>query len=116
MSIKKIPPSEFKVMKFIWGVNEIVTSKKVVEIMEEKYGWKTTTTLTLLKNLVNKHFLCAEKIDRFTHYTIIVGEEEYKKFETKYFLENIHDNSTESLFNSLKACCSQKNKKGDVSK
>ncbi|HBG5344034.1 TPA: BlaI/MecI/CopY family transcriptional regulator [Clostridioides difficile] len=116
MSIKKIPPSELKIMKFIWGVNDMVTSKKVVEIMEEKYDWKTTTTLTLLKNLVNKHFLYAKKIDRFTNYTIIVGEEEYKKFETKCFLENIHDNSPESLFNSLKACYSPKNKKGDVSK
>lgn len=116
MSIKKIPPSELKIMKFIWGVNDMVTSKKVVEIMEEKYDWKITTTLTLLKNLVNKHFLCAEKPDKFTHYTIIVGEDEYKSFETKYFLENIHDNSIGSLFESLKYCCPQKNKKGDVSK
>ncbi|EGT3815256.1 BlaI/MecI/CopY family transcriptional regulator [Clostridioides difficile] len=101
MHIQKIPKSEFKVMKFIWEINDIITSKMVTENMREKYSWKTTTTLTFLKKLVEKHFLNAEKINGLTHYRILITKEEYIKFATKKFLEDIHDNSIESLIDSL---------------
>ncbi|WP_332868543.1 BlaI/MecI/CopY family transcriptional regulator, partial [Clostridioides difficile] len=48
-----------------------------------------------------KHFLSAEKIDRYTHYTIVVGHKEYLSVETKDFLSNIHDNSLQSLISAL---------------
>ncbi|MGO0916467.1 BlaI/MecI/CopY family transcriptional regulator, partial [Clostridioides difficile] len=35
-----------------------------------KYDWKKSTTLTFLKNLVDKGFLTTDKVDRCTHYTI----------------------------------------------
>ncbi|MCC0785085.1 BlaI/MecI/CopY family transcriptional regulator [Clostridioides sp. ES-S-0108-01] len=99
--IKKIPHAELKVMKFIWGVNDTVTSKQVIESMEKKYSWKQTTTLTLLSRLVKKQFLSAEKLDRYTHYTIIVKEDDYLKFETLDFLNVLHDNSIVSLVSSI---------------
>ena len=101
MTISKIPQAELKVMKFIWEKNDTVTSKETIEAMEGKYGWKQTTTLTLLSRLVKKHFLSAEKIDRYTHYTIVVGHKEYLSVETKDFLSNIHDNSLQSLISAL---------------
>ncbi|MEE7880354.1 BlaI/MecI/CopY family transcriptional regulator, partial [Clostridioides difficile] len=66
MTISKIPQAELKVMKFIWEKNDTVTSKETIESMERKYGWKQTTTVTLLSRLVKKHFLSAEKIDIYT--------------------------------------------------
>ena len=101
MIIRKIAPAELKVMNFIWGENNEVTSKEVIKAMENEYGWKQTTTLTLLSRLVKKHFLSAEKIDRYTHYTIVVGHKEYLSVETKDFLSNIHDNSLQSLISAL---------------
>ncbi|HEK5054523.1 TPA: BlaI/MecI/CopY family transcriptional regulator [Clostridioides difficile] len=101
MLIQKIPNSEFKVMKFIWEINDVVTSKILREVMKDKYDWEATTTLTLLKNLTEKHFLDAEKINRLTHYRILITKEEYLNFATKKFLEDIHDNSLESLAESL---------------
>ncbi|VFF93636.1 beta-lactams repressor [Clostridioides difficile] len=101
IKIQKIPQAELKVMKFIWKKNNEVTSKEVIEAMENKYGWKQTTTLTLLSRLVKRKFLSAEKIDRYTHYKIIVENREYLNFETKNFVSNIHDNSLESLLTSL---------------
>ncbi|MCQ4379950.1 BlaI/MecI/CopY family transcriptional regulator, partial [Clostridioides difficile] len=62
MMIRKIPQAELKVMKFIWKVDVTVTSKDVIEAMEQKYGWKQTTTLTLLSRLVKRGFLDAQKI------------------------------------------------------
>lgn len=101
MTITKIPPAELKVMKFIWGSDFTVTSKDVIEAMEKLYDWKQTTTLTLLSRLVNKKFLDAKKIDRHTHYTVIIGEEEYLHFETKTFLDNMHGSSIESFMKAL---------------
>lgn len=101
MMIKKIPQAELKVMKFIWKVDATVTSKDVIEVMEQKYGWKQTTTLTLLSRLVKRGFLDAKKIDRYTHYTVIVKHKDYLSFETKDFLSNIHDDSLRSLISAL---------------
>ncbi|HBF4443115.1 TPA: BlaI/MecI/CopY family transcriptional regulator [Clostridioides difficile] len=99
--LQKIPPAELKVMNFIWGENNEVTSKEVIKAMENEYGWKQTTTLTLISRLVKRKFLSAEKIDKYTHYKIIVGNKEYINFETKNFMSNMHNNSLESLLTSL---------------
>ncbi|HBG2382990.1 TPA: BlaI/MecI/CopY family transcriptional regulator [Clostridioides difficile] len=99
--IRKIPQAELKVMKFIWKVDVTVTSKDVIEAMEQKYGWKQTTTLTLLSRLVKRGFLDAQKIDRYTHYTIVVKHKDYLSFETKYFLNKIHHDSLKNLISAL---------------
>ncbi|ARC17017.2 TPA: BlaI/MecI/CopY family transcriptional regulator [Clostridioides difficile] len=108
MSMQKIPQAELKVMKFIWNKNDIVTSKEVMEAMELEYNWKATTTLTLLSRLTIKRFLDSERIKRITHYTILITKEEYKIFETKRFLEEVHSNSIESLISSLEDCYKNK--------
>ena len=56
MTIKKLPQSELKIMKFIWKSDSKVTSRDIVLGMEQKYQWKQTTTLTLLSRLVVKRF------------------------------------------------------------
>ncbi|MFL8676159.1 BlaI/MecI/CopY family transcriptional regulator [Clostridioides sp. GD02404] len=99
--MQKIPQAEFKVMRFIWNKNDIVTSKELIEAMELSCNWKPTTTLTLLSRLVNKRFLASHRIKRITHYTILITDKEYKIFATKRFLEEIHSNSLESLRESL---------------
>ncbi|HID1129820.1 BlaI/MecI/CopY family transcriptional regulator [Clostridioides difficile] len=104
MDILKIPEAEFKVMKFVWSKNDIVTSKEVIKAMQIEYDWKSTTTLTLLSRLVIKRFLASERIGRITHYTILITKKDYKVSETKRFLNDIHSNSLECLLGSLKDC------------
>ncbi|MCC0783657.1 BlaI/MecI/CopY family transcriptional regulator [Clostridioides sp. ES-S-0108-01] len=106
--MQKIPRAELKVMKFIWDKDDIVTSKEVIEAMKLEYSWKATTTLTFLSKLTIKRFLASERIKRITHYTILITKEEYKAFETKRFLEEIHSNSIESLIVSLEDCYKNK--------
>ncbi|HBF4081633.1 TPA: BlaI/MecI/CopY family transcriptional regulator [Clostridioides difficile] len=101
MLIQKIPQAELKIMKFIWKKNSIVTSKEIIVAMELECDWKQTTTLTLLRKLVEKHFLYAERIERLTHYEIIITKEIYLQFITKKFLEEIHSGSIKSLISSL---------------
>ncbi|RRH52391.1 transcriptional regulator, partial [Clostridioides difficile] len=45
MGFKKLPDSELKVMKFIWGLEKKVASGEVVEAMKQTYGWNKNTTL-----------------------------------------------------------------------
>lgn len=104
MDIPKIPEAEFKIMRFVWNKNDIVTSKEVIKAMQIEYDWKPTTTLTLLSRLVVKRFLASERINRITHYTTLITKKEYIQYETRRFLNDIHSNSLESLFSSLEDC------------
>ncbi|PBI40508.1 BlaI/MecI/CopY family transcriptional regulator [Clostridioides difficile] len=101
MTIKKLPQSELKIMKFIWKSDSKVTSRDIVLGMEQKYQWKQTTTLTLLSKLVVKRFLNSQKIDKYTHYEVLIKEKEYIGVETRDFFRNIHDSSIKSLLLSL---------------
>lgn len=99
--LKKIPESELEVMKIIWNNESKVSSKEVIEIMENKKAWKNTTTLTLLKRLTEKNFIVAEKIKRITYYTAIVSEKSYLEMETSTFFEKIHGSSLKSFITTL---------------
>lgn len=101
MQMKKLPKSELDVMKAIWKLGDGVSSKEVVAAMEEKNGWKRTTTLTLLSRLVEKEFIEAKKEFRLTHYTALVNEKDYIKLATEEFLTSVHDGSLGSLFATL---------------
>ncbi|OOM77761.1 penicillinase repressor [Clostridium puniceum] len=101
MSISKIPQSELNVVKVIWKNNKPISSKEVISESQEKFGWKRTTTLTLLSKLVQKEFLSAKKIKLYTYYTALISKKTYLEFETKYFFTNIHENSLKSLITAL---------------
>ena len=101
MSIKKLPKSELDVMKVIWKIGDGVSSKEVVSAMEEKNGWKRTTTLTLLSRLAEKQFIQPKREHRLTHYTALVNEKDYLKLATEDFLTDVHDGSLGSLFAAL---------------
>lgn len=101
LGISKIPQSELNVMKIIWEKNEPVSSKEVINKLQEKVGWKRTTTLTLLSKLVQKEFLSTEKIKLYTYYTALISKKDYLEFETKQFFTNIHENSLKSLITAL---------------
>ncbi|MDK3208901.1 BlaI/MecI/CopY family transcriptional regulator [Clostridioides difficile] len=101
MKISKLPEAELKVMRYIWEANKVLTSRELVAAMEEKYEWKDTTTFTVLKRLQRREFLETEKIDKRTHYNVLVKEKQYQKFETREFIKNIYKNSIKSLISAL---------------
>lgn len=101
MKINKLPHAELKLMKYIWGVDDVLASRDVIEAMKLKYDWKKSTTLTFLKNLVDKGFLTTNKADRCTHYTIAIKEKDYLKVETKSFFSFMHNNSLKSFISAL---------------
>ncbi|HHN8246624.1 TPA: BlaI/MecI/CopY family transcriptional regulator [Clostridioides difficile] len=101
MKISKLPEAELKVMRYIWEADKVLTSREITEAMEQKYEWKDTTTFTVLKRLQRREFLETEKIDKRTHYNVLVKEKQYQRFETIEFIKNIHKNSIKSLISAL---------------
>ncbi|HFL2513943.1 TPA: BlaI/MecI/CopY family transcriptional regulator [Clostridioides difficile] len=101
MKINKLPHAELKLMKYICGVDDVLASRDIIEDMKLKYDWKKSTTLTFLKNLVDKGFLTTDKVDRCTHYTIAIKEKDYLKVETKSFFSFMHNNSFKSFISAL---------------
>ena len=101
MKINKLPHAELKLMKYIWGVDDVLASRDIIEDMKLKYDWKKSTTLTFLKNLVDKGFLTTDKVDRCMHYTIAIKEKDYLKVETKSFFSFMHDYTFKSFISAL---------------
>ena len=78
--MKKLPKTEFEIMKFIWGKNEKLPTKEIGAYMELLLGWKLSTTSKTLSRLVDKGFLTTERIGKQVFYTAIIKEYDYVKW------------------------------------
>lgn len=56
---KKLSEAEYRFMEEVWNV-EPIKSSSLVKICEEQFGWKKSTTYTVIKNLINKEVLVNE--------------------------------------------------------
>ncbi len=99
---KKLPDTELKIMKCIWNTGyKTVISKDVADEIEKTYGWKHTTTITLLARLTKKGFLISQRIGKHVHYTVLVKEREYLKLEGKRIFGGLHNNPLSQLISKL---------------
>lgn len=102
MAFKKLPDSEFKVMKYIWNSGyKTVISKDVADEMEKIYNWKQTTTLTVLARLDKKGFLASQKIGKHTHYTMLIKEKEFLTSQGRKFFGGLRNNPLSDLITKL---------------
>lgn len=100
--MKKIPVTELRIMKFIWSQNmDHIASKDIADYMLKEFLWLKGTTGKVLSRLVDKGFLKAKKQGRNTIYEVLISNNEYIKFETKEFLELVHDKSIFSFISAL---------------
>lgn len=70
-----ISPAEWRVMRIAWS-KKAVTSKEVEALLAPATGWKVATVKTLLRRLVQKGALAAERQGRAFVYRPQVGEQE----------------------------------------
>ena len=57
--VKKLSDAEYRFMEEIWQL-EPIKSSSLVAICQERFGWKKSTTYTVIKNLINKEVLINE--------------------------------------------------------
>lgn len=99
--MKKLPDSEFDIMKVVWANEPPITTNLIMEQLGNEREWKAQTVISLMLRLVDRGFLSTEKHGKERTYYPLVGKDEYLKFETSNFVKQYHDNSVLDLVNSL---------------
>jgi BlaI family penicillinase repressor len=101
--MKRLPNTEFEIMKAIWELEPPVSAPMVMAKMGDKKQWKIQSLISLMLRLTQRGFLRTEKIGRDRVYYPLVEKEDYLVFETEAFLEQYHGNSLISFVHSLYA-------------
>lgn len=80
--------SEYKFTELIWN-NEPLTSGDLVKLCEREFGWKKSTTYTVLKKL------CVNKVlkNEETIVTALIKREDYHQIQSEEFIEENYDGS-----------------------
>jgi predicted transcriptional regulator len=97
--MKKLPDTEFEIMKVVWANDPPITTSIVMEQCARK--WSASATITLMLRLVARGFLRTEKKGKVRSYYALVAKEDYLKFETDNFIEKFHDSSFTNLVNAM---------------
>ena len=100
--IQKMSESEKEVMRFVWGAGGSATSAKLIDDLKTiNKEWKPNTVLTFLARFVEKGILTSVRHGRLNEYIPLVTEDEYIQFETRSFLDSVHDGSVKSFIAAL---------------
>lgn len=99
--MKRLPESEFQVMKAIWTYEPPVTSSMVMRYLSGEKSWPIQSVVTLLNRLAEKRFLRSEKNGKERLYYPLVSKEDYLQLETAHFVKQYHENSFISLLSTL---------------
>ncbi|RRJ64220.1 BlaI/MecI/CopY family transcriptional regulator [Paenibacillus oralis] len=98
---KKLPDTEFEIMKVAWANEPPITTSMVMEQLGNEREWKAPTVISLMMRLVEKGFLRTEKNGKERTYFPLIAKEDYLKFETGKFMKLYHENSVLSFVNAL---------------
>lgn len=80
--MEKIFESEYRFLCILWE-NEPITSPKLVQLCNEKLGWKKSTTYTVIKKLTDKGIAKSEN----TVVSTLITKEEADRWESEELLQ-----------------------------
>jgi len=101
--MSQLPDAEFEIMQIIWKNPAPITSVQVDILLKEAKSWHVSTVKTLLRRLVGRGFLAAEKTGKELLYTPLVSFDEYLRAETEVFMEKFHKKSLHGLMRAMYA-------------
>lgn len=99
--IKRLPDTEFEIMKVVWANEPPITTNMVMEQLGNKREWKAPTVNSLMLRLVEKGYLRTEKNGKERTFYPLIAKEDYVEFETGNFMKLYHENSFLSFVNTL---------------
>ena len=88
----KIFDAEYRFMCIVWE-KEPISSPELVKLCAEEFGWKKSTTYSVIKRLSERGALKSEK----TVVTSLVSRLQVQKYESEQVLEKTFDNSLPSF-------------------
>ena len=101
MNIRRLPDTEFGLMRIIWRSEPPVTTNEIMEQLKSDISWKPQTVLTMLVRLIEKGFLESARVGRERNYTPIISEQDYMSIETGEFISRYSGNSVGSLVKTM---------------
>ena len=88
----KIFDAEYRFMCIVWE-SEPIASPELVKLCFDEFGWKKSTTYSVIKRLSVRGALKSEK----TIVTSLVSRLQVQKYESEQILEKTFDNSLPSF-------------------
>ena len=101
--LSQLPDAEFEIMQIIWNNPVPVTSTQVDTLLRDLKAWHISTVQTLLRRLVKRGYLSAEKNGKERLYTPLVSYDEYLQIETEIFVGKFHKKSLHGLVRAMYA-------------
>ena len=92
MEYKRLGEIEYRLMLLIWD-NEPMGSMQLVSLCAEEFGWKKSTTFTMLKRLCEKGLVQNEN----AVVTSLVSREELQRTESASFIDRTFAGSLPSF-------------------
>ena len=100
--LQKMSDAEQEVMRLVWAAGDSVTSERLLDDLRAiNKEWKPNTILTFLARLIEKGILTSIRHGRSNEYKPLITESEYKQFETRSFLNAVHNGSVKNFITAL---------------
>ncbi|TZE82892.1 BlaI/MecI/CopY family transcriptional regulator [Calorimonas adulescens] len=99
--LQRISDAEKQIMEYIWAAGRPVTTSEIIQHLPEGKSWKQNTVVTFLTRLTKKGIIKATRIGKANHYEPCVTEQEYRNFETKQFIKDVHKGSVLGFITAL---------------
>lgn len=96
--MKELSGAEWYVLESLWADSPKIGSQIVADL-SKKRGWSRSTTLTMLRRMVEKDLIACDDSGKMKAYTPLIGREEAVKKETKSFLDRVYKGSVSMLLN-----------------
>jgi Predicted transcriptional regulator len=112
--IQRMSEAEKQIMEIIWQAERPVTTAEILQRLPEGNTWKQNTVITFLARLMEKGIIKATRVGKANHYEPCLTEQEYRNFETRQFIHEVHKGSVLGLISAL--CDSGDLTKEDIEK
>lgn len=88
----KLTEAEWNVMECLWEKSPRI-GREIVSWLEERMGWKRSTTLTLLRRMEEKGAVGSETTGELKTFYPLITREQVAHQETEDFLERVYKGS-----------------------
>jgi predicted transcriptional regulator len=99
---QRMSDAEKQIMELIWVSKKPVTTSEIMQNLPKDVEWKQNTVVTFLARLIEKGLLKATRISKANYYEPCITEQEYRNYETRQFVKDVHRGS---IFGFISALC-----------
>ncbi len=95
-----LTPAEWSLMEYLWE-NPSITGREAAKHCAEQIGWSRTTTLTVLRHLVEKGAVACDESGARNRYTPLIEREDAALQETDDFLRRVYKGSVGMMLSAM---------------